>query len=90
VSQRLDTKGHLPTVEYRSSVDRYIIVYESLGVELAPVFRNKYAAQEVAINAFYGEPFFTMIPTVPIGTEYPRPGILPCKVRDLEIQLRIA
>lgn len=89
MSPRLDTKGHQPTVEYRSSVGRYFIVYESLGVELAPVFRHKYAAQEVAINAFYGEPFFTMIPTVPIGTEYPRPNILPCEVKTLEIPLRI-
>lgn len=90
MSQRLDTQGHQPTVEYRSSVDRYFIVYETLGVELAPAFRHREAVREVAINAFFGEPFFTMIPTVPIGTAYPRPNILAVKTLHLDIDLRIA
>lgn len=89
MTQRLDTKGHQPIVEYRPSVERYFILYESLGVELAPAFTHRYTAQEVAINAFYGVPFFTMIPTVPIGTVFPRPNLLMPKVGPLEIFLRI-
>lgn len=89
MSQRLDTKGHQPTVEYRASLELYFILYESLGVELAPAFRHKYAAHEIAVNAFYGVPFFTMIPTVPIGTAYPRPNTLMPKVGPVDLAFRI-
>jgi hypothetical protein len=89
MSERLDTSGHLPVVEYRSHVDRYFITYPSLQVELAPAFSHKFTAQEIAINAYYGVPFFMMIPTVPYDTAYPRPGLLMPKIGPIDIQLRI-
>lgn len=90
MSQRLDTKGHQPIVEYRSSLDRYFILYESLGVELAPGFKNKWTAHEIAVNAFYGVPFFTMIPTVPIGTRYPRPNLVMPRLHPVDIAFRVS
>lgn len=89
MTERLDTSGHQPIVEYRSSLDRYFILYEDLGVELAPGFRHKYTAQEIAINAYYGVPFFTMIPTVPMGTAYPRPNLVMPKIGPVDIPLRV-
>lgn len=82
---RLITTGYTPVVEYRSKVDRYFITYPDLKVELAPAFTHRLTAQEVAINAFYGVPFFQMIPTVDYGTVYPRPGLVMPKIRPLAI-----
>lgn len=89
MTERLDTKGHHPTVEYRVRLDRYFILYESLGVELAPAFKSKHTAHEIAVNAYHGVPFFTMIPTVPIGTEYPRPNLVMPKIRPVDVGFRL-
>lgn len=87
--RRVDTRGHKPFVEYRPSCGLYFVVFEDLGLELAPAFSHKYTAREVAINSFFGVPFFTMIPTVPYGTEYPRPRIIMPRISDLDVELRI-
>lgn len=87
--QRLDTKGHSPIVEYRKEHQMFFVVYESLGVELAPAFGNKWTAHEIALNGYYGVPFFTMIPTVPIDTPYPRPNLLMPDIKPVYIQLRL-
>ena len=87
--QRLDTKGHKPVVEYRNEHQLFFVVYDSLGVELAPAFKHRYTAHEVAVNAYHGVPFFTMIPTVPIGTSYPRPNILMPKTGPVDLIFRI-
>ena len=63
-------------MEYRSKVDRYFVVFPTLNVEIVMAFENKYTAREIAVNAYVGTPFFTMIPTVDYGTPYPRPDFL--------------
>lgn len=89
MSARLDTKGIQPVVEYRSALGRYFITYPELGVELAPAFNHKWTAFEIAVNAFHGTPFFTMIPTVAYGTEYPRPGLVMPRLRPMDVPLSI-
>lgn len=89
MTYRLDTSGYLPVVEYRSCVDRYFITYPQLQAELAPAFLHKLTAQEIAVNTYYGVPFFMMIPTVPYNTEFPRPGIVMPKLHPVDIALRI-
>lgn len=89
MSKRLDTTGHQPVVEYRSSADRYFITFPDLKVELAPAFRGKQTAHEIAVNCFYGVPFFMMIPTVPHGTEYPRPGMVMPRIRPVDIGFKV-
>jgi len=76
-------------VEYRSAVDRYFITFPQLDVELAPVFTHRLVAFEIACNVYHRVPFFTLIPTVPWGTEYPRPGLVMPYIGPVDIQLRI-
>lgn len=73
---RVDLKGHLPTVEYRRSVDRYFVTYPDIKVELVMAFAHKQTALELAINTYHATPFYTAIPVVPHGTAYPRPWLL--------------
>lgn len=70
-------------------MDLYFILYESLGVELAPAFKSRHTAHEIAVNAFHGVPFFTMIPTVPLGTCYPRPDLVMPRIHPVDVRFRI-
>lgn len=56
--------------------DYFHIVDEERGVELAPVFDYDVSAKEVAEKVNRRYPFFSQIPTVPMGTPYPRPDVL--------------
>jgi len=73
---RTSLVGHLPVIEYRSDVGRYFVTYPTLNLELAMGFELPQTANEVAENAYYGTPFFTLIPAVYYGTPYPRPGMV--------------
>ena len=86
---RVDVTSRSPTVEYRPGLNLYFIVFDELRLELAPAFAHKITAHEIAINCYYGVPFFTMIPTVPYGTPYPRHGLLMPRIHPVEIPLRI-
>lgn len=89
MTHRLVTSGHLPVVEYRSEVGRYFITFPDLAVELAPAFAHKYTALEIAINVYNATPFFTMIPTVPYDTEYPRPGLVMPPMQPVDVRMRL-
>jgi hypothetical protein len=89
MSRRLDTTGCKVHVEYRKEVNLYFVVYEDLGVELAPAFHHRLTAGEIARQAYLGTPFFMMIPTVAYRTCYPRPGLVMPKDQPIEIPLRI-
>jgi len=87
--RRLETTGYKVHVEYRREPNVYFVVYEDLGVELAPAFDHRVTACEIAMKAYLGTPFFMMIPTVPYRTAYPRPGLVMPKARPVEIVLKI-
>ncbi len=89
MTSKFAVEGLLPGVEYRSAVDRYFVTYPDDGIELAPAFKHKEAAREIAINGYFGVPFFTMIPVVPYRAPYPRPGLVMPKIRQIEIKLVI-
>lgn len=89
ILERMDLQGKVPTVEFRSWLNLYFVCYDQQGVELATAFANKWAAYEVAANAYYGVPFFTLIPAVEYGTDYPRPGTIVPKTPQMEIKLRV-
>lgn len=89
MTSRFSAEGIMPVVEYRSSVDRYFVTYPDEKIELAPAFKHKEAAREIAVNGYFGVPFFTMIPMVPYRAPYPRPGLVMPKIRQLEIKLVI-
>lgn len=89
MSERVLLTGVAPLVEYRSKLDRYFVTYPAIGLELVMAFEHRFTAREIALHTFAGTPFFQMIPTVPLHTPYPRPGLAYPKVVDPGIQLRI-
>ncbi len=81
--------GHLPVVEFRSSLNLYFVVFPTLNRELVMGFKHKFTAYEIALNCFYGTPFFQVVPSVPYDTPYPRPELEYPKMESLHIDLRI-
>lgn len=63
-----------PELERRDG--RWFVVLPDRGLELAPVFDHELTAAEVALKYHLGHAFFGEIPTMPHGTEYPRPNRL--------------
>lgn len=80
MSERVILTGIPVVVKHRSTNDRYFITFPSLGLELVMAFKSKVTATEIAANCLAGTPFFQMIPTVPIDTEYPRKNLIYPKV----------
>lgn len=62
-------------VEYRESIDRWIVTIPSLKLELGPVFDHQITACEVGKKFEEGHPFFSEIPTVDQNSSFPRPNI---------------
>lgn len=85
---RKDLTNQIVHVEYRSSVNRYFVVYPDLLLEVAIGFEHKFAAAEIAKNTVAGTPFYTLIPCVAYGTPYPRPWLDYPSVSCIEIPLR--
>lgn len=63
-----------PTHEVEERDGRFHVTLPDLGLELAPVFDHRLTAAEIAARSEAGHDFFQMIPTVDIGTPYPRPN----------------
>lgn len=86
---KLDLVGQEVEVEYRSGLGLYFVVYPGLTAELVMAFEERMAAGEVAIHTRRGTPFFTMIPTVPHMTPYPRPWLFYPEDDGYRLNLRI-
>jgi hypothetical protein len=86
---RIDTTGHVPFIEFRPSVNQYFVVFEDLGIELAPSFILPDTAREVALHAAAGTPFYQMIPSVPYRTAWPRPNVKMPRLNTDRIEHRV-
>ncbi len=72
---KIELRGVMPMVEHRREIDMHFVIYPAIGFELVMAFRRVTAAIEIAESVFTGEPFFTLIPVVPIRTAWPRPWL---------------
>lgn len=62
-------------IEFRRSTGCYFVTYPDINLELVMPFGSIDIAKEIATAVYQDQPFFTMIPAVPLGTPFPRPWL---------------